>query len=167
MSQTLEMVLRKTGTLTPDELAVSLGQAKARKLKLWDFLVLERQVPEDTLAEAFSQSLKVPRVSIDSRRPSKPPRSKRWPDGSRKHNCLPIRFTGKTLVLAMANPLDQQAIQDVQFASSRQYRARGRVPQRHPERHREVLLVRRPGGGGRAGSDRRGLRAVACRTRRS
>jgi len=66
MSQTLEMVLRQTGALTPDELAVSLGQAKARKLKLWDFLVLERRVSEDVLAEAFSKALNVPRVCIDA-----------------------------------------------------------------------------------------------------
>jgi type IV pilus assembly protein PilB len=119
MSQTLEMVLRQTGALTPDELAVSLGQAKARKLKLWDFLVLERRVSEDVLAEAFSKALNVPRVCIDatSIEASAIEAVAGWL--AQKHTCLPIRFAGKTLVLAMANPLDNTAIQDVQFASSR------------------------------------------------
>ena len=119
MSQTLEMVLRETGALTPDELALSLGQARARKLKLWDFLVLERRVSEEVLAEAFSKALNVPRVSIESTSIEATAIEAVAGWLAQKHTCLPIRFAGKTLVLAMANPLDNTAIQDVQFASSR------------------------------------------------
>src|SRR5688572_20263119 len=119
MSQTLEMVLRQTATLTADELAVSLGRAKARNLPLWDFLILERRVPEDVLAEAFSKALKVPRVDIDATSVEAAAIAAVAGWLAHKHTCLPIRFAGKTLVLAMANPLDNMAIKDVQFASSR------------------------------------------------
>ena len=89
-------------------------------MSLWDILVLERQVPEETLAEAISASLKLPLVRIESLDVDAAAIKALTGWLVRKHNCLPIRFTGKNLVLAMANPLDQQAIQDVQFASSRQ-----------------------------------------------
>jgi type IV pilus assembly protein PilB len=119
MIQTLEMVLRQTATLSADELAVSLGQAKARKLPLWDFLVTERRVPEDVLAEAFSKALHVPRVYIHATAIDAAAVAAVSGWLAQKHTCVPIRFAGKTLVLAMANPLDNTAIQDVQFASSR------------------------------------------------
>jgi type IV pilus assembly protein PilB len=119
MSQTLEMVLRQTATLTADELAVSVGRAKANRLPLWDFLVRERRVPEDVLAEAFSKALKLPRVCIDATSVEAAAIEAVAGWLAHKHTCLPIRFAGKTLVLAMANPLDNVAIKDVQFASSR------------------------------------------------
>jgi type IV pilus assembly protein PilB len=117
------MVLRETATLTPEELAISLGCAKARNLSLWEFLVLERRIPEDILADAFSKALNVARVFIDAM-----PVETAALDAvagwlAHKHTCLPIRFAGKSLVLAMANPLDSVAIQDVQFASSRHVQA--------------------------------------------
>jgi len=119
MSQTLEMVLRQTATLTPDELAASLGRARARNLPLWDFLVLERQIPEDVLANAFSKALNLPRVYIDATSVEAAALEAVAGWLAHKHTCLPIRFAGKALVLAMANPLDSMAIHDVQFASSR------------------------------------------------
>ena len=119
MNQTLEMVLRQTATLTPDELAASLGRARARNLPLWDFLVLERQIPEDALANAFSKALNLPRVDIDATPVDAAALEAVAGWLAHKHTCLPIRFAGKALVLAMANPLDSTAIHDVQFASSR------------------------------------------------
>jgi type IV pilus assembly protein PilB len=119
MNQTLEMVLRQTATLTPDELAASLGRARARNLPLWDFLVLERQIPEDALANAFSKALNLPRVDIEATSVDAAALEAVAGWLAHKHTCLPIRFAGKALVLAMANPLDSTAIHDVQFASSR------------------------------------------------
>jgi type IV pilus assembly protein PilB len=115
----LEGILRRSGTLTEQELDLSLVQASARNMSLWDILVLERQVPEDTLAEAISASLRLPLVRLESLEIEAAAVKAVAGWLVRKHNCLPIRVTGKNLVLAMSNPLDQQAIQDVQFASSR------------------------------------------------
>ena len=120
MSQELVSILRHSGALTSQELEISLGQATARNVPLWDILVLERQVPEDTLAEAFSTWLKLPRVRLDSTEIETAAVKTLTGWLARKHTCLPIRVTAKHIVLAMANPLDRQAIQDVQFASSRQ-----------------------------------------------
>jgi type IV pilus assembly protein PilB len=120
MSQQLELILRRSGTLTSQELELSVGQAKARNISLWELLVLERQVPEETLAAAFSASLNMPHVRLGS--VDVEPAAVQAVAGrlARKHVCLPLRLKGRNLVLAMANPLDRHAIEDVEFASSRQ-----------------------------------------------
>jgi type IV pilus assembly protein PilB len=120
MSRQLEGILRRSGTLTSQELELSLGQASAQNVSLWDLLVLQRQVPEEALADAFSKWLNVPRVQLDSIEVEARALAKVASRLARKHTCLPIRLMGKNLVLAMANPLDRQAIEDVEFASSRQ-----------------------------------------------
>ena len=120
MSRQLEAILRRSGTLTAQELELSLVRATARNVSLWDVLVLERQVPEETLAEAFSTWLKLPRVRLDSIEIEAAAVKTVTGWLARKHTCLPLRLTRKSLVLAMANPLDHKAIEEVQFASSRQ-----------------------------------------------
>src|SRR5580765_5305327 len=121
MSQTL--VPWQPGTLTLNDLEVSLVQATARNLPLLDFLVRERNVSEGTLAETFSQALNLPRVDLSATTVEAPALKAVTGRLALKHTCLPIRLSGKTLVLAMANPLDRAAIQDVEFASSRKVQA--------------------------------------------
>jgi type IV pilus assembly protein PilB len=120
MRQQLEPTRRQSGALTSQELEISLGQANAQKISLWDLLIEQRRLPEETVAEAFSTWLSLPRVRIDS--VSIEPAAVKALAGrlARKHTCLPVRLSGKNLVLAMANPLDRKAIQDVEFASSRE-----------------------------------------------
>ncbi len=119
-SQQLEVILRHSGTLTSQELEQSLSQANGRNISLWQLLVIERQVPEETLADAFSKWLNLERVRLDSLGIEATAVEAVPGRLARKHICLPLRLDGKSLVLAMANPLDGQAIQDVEFASSRQ-----------------------------------------------
>jgi type IV pilus assembly protein PilB len=120
MRQQLEPTLRRSGALTSQELEISLAQANAQKISLWDLLIEQRRLPEETVAEAFSTWLSLPRVRIDS--VAIEPAAVKALAGrlARKHTCLPVRLSGKNLVLAMANPLDRKAIQDVEFASSRE-----------------------------------------------
>ena len=118
MSQTL-IPWQQPGALTSHDLEASLVQATARNLPLLDFLIRERNVPENTLAETFSQALNLPRVDLAATTIEPPALKAVTGRLAAKHTCLPIRFSGKTLVLAMANPLDRAAIQDIEFASSR------------------------------------------------
>lgn len=119
MSQELQTILQRSGALTRHEIDANVREAAARNMSLWDLLVVERQLSEDTLADALSTSLNLPRVDLAAIEIE--PAAIKGVAGwlVRKHICLPIRVTAKHLVLAMSNPLDQQAVQDVQFASSR------------------------------------------------
>jgi type IV pilus assembly protein PilB len=135
MSEQLQAILARTGTLTDQELEVSLRLATARKMSLWDSLVLERQVPEEALAEAFSRELKLPRVRLDAVEIQASAVRAVAAGLARKHTCLPLRLARNKIVLAMSNPLDEDAIQDVQFASSRQVERRDQAAgERHPHR---------------------------------
>jgi len=119
MSDHLATILRVTGALSAEELALSIRQAASRNLPLWDVLVEERRVSEEALAQALAARLKLPRVRIESL--DIQPAAVKAVSGTlaRKHMCLPISIDGRRMVLAMANPLDQQAKQDVQFAANR------------------------------------------------
>ena len=107
MSQQLESTRRRSGTLTSQELEISLGQATARNISLWDVL-LERAGARGHARRRLQRSLNLPLVRIESVEIEAAAVKAVAGWLARKHNCLPIRFTGKNLVVAMANPLDRR-----------------------------------------------------------
>src|ERR1035437_9126443 len=118
MSEQKRSSIQGTGTITPQELKESLEEARARHVSPWDVLIVEKRMSEDALADTFAQWLKLPRVRIASAS-VEPEATKAISEVlARKHTCLPLKAEGKSLLLAMANPWDYEAIQDVQFASS-------------------------------------------------
>jgi type IV pilus assembly protein PilB len=119
MSDQLAQIVRVTGTLSAQELDLGIRQATSRNLSLWDVLVEERRVSEEALAQALAARLNLLTVRIESL--DIQPAALKAVSGTlaRKHICLPISVDGRRMVLAMANPLDEQAKRDVQFASNR------------------------------------------------
>ena len=119
MGDHLAAILRVTGALSAQELELGIRQATSRNLTLWDVLVDERRVSEEALAQALAARLNLLTVRIESL--DIQPAALKAVSGTlaRKHICLPISVDGRRMVLAMANPLDEQAKQDVQFASNR------------------------------------------------
>jgi len=97
----------------------SLRVAKARNISLWELLVLDRLIPEDAVAEGLSKWLNLPSIrltplSLD------PDVVRLLPERVlRRHTCVPVRIAGRTLVLAMADPLNHDAIKDVEFLANR------------------------------------------------
>jgi type IV pilus assembly protein PilB len=82
--------------------------------------VVPRHASEEALARSFSAALNLPYVRIELIEIEAAALQAVSPAIVRRHTCLPIRLEGRKLVLAMSNPLDLDAIHDVQFASSRQ-----------------------------------------------
>jgi type IV pilus assembly protein PilB len=119
MSDQLATILRVTGALSAPELDLSIRQAASRNVALWDVLVDEHRLSEEALAQALAARLNLPRVRIESL--DIQPAAVKALSGTlaRKHVCLPISVDERRIVLAMANPVDQHAKQDVQFASNR------------------------------------------------
>jgi type IV pilus assembly protein PilB len=81
--------------------------------------IIPRLAREEALARSFSAALNLPYVQLDAIGIDAAALDAVSPFVARRHTCLPIRFHGRKLVVAMSNPLDLQAIQDVQFAASR------------------------------------------------
>jgi type IV pilus assembly protein PilB len=78
-----------------------------------------RHGSEEALARSLSAALKLPYVRLESIDVVADALDAVPPAVVRRHTCLPLGFDGRKLVLAMPNPLDLHAIQDVQFAANR------------------------------------------------
>ncbi len=117
MSKKLAPLLLQTGILNQQELEDSLEQARRRGKTLWDVLIEEKKVSEESLAETFSKWLKLPRVRIASAAADPEAIKLVSEELCRRHIVLPMKIEGRSLLVAMANPTDFEAQQDVQFAA--------------------------------------------------
>jgi type IV pilus assembly protein PilB len=86
-------------------------------------LPVPRHASEEALARSFSEALRLPYVRLESIEIDAAALQAVSEGVARRHTCLPIRLEQRKLVLAMSNPLDLHAIQDVQFAASRRVEA--------------------------------------------
>jgi type IV pilus assembly protein PilB len=124
-------VLKEDGTVTKNTESVSLQRPRALQSELEegialarqkgispiDLLVSHKQFSEEALAEGFADWLKLPRVRLASLTLDPEATKAVSEKMARKHECLPLKIEGRTLIMAMANPADYDAIQDVQFVS--------------------------------------------------
>jgi type IV pilus assembly protein PilB len=117
MSKKLAPLLVQTGILTQKELDHSLELAKKKNISLLDVILQEKQVSEEELADTFARWLRLPRVRLATTVVENDATKAINEELAHKHLCLPLKLEGKTLILAMANPADYDAIQDVQFVS--------------------------------------------------
>jgi len=117
MSKQLGSLLLQSGIVDQEQLEAHLEQARKRNVPLWDIVLAEKQISEESLADAFSRWLRVPRVRMASVQIDPETLKGVTEELARKHICIPIKVEGKSLVVAMANPSDFGALQDLQFAS--------------------------------------------------
>ena len=117
MTSNVETVAIQTGVISPGELTESIEQARQRHVSLLDLVIGEKKYSEDALAEGLAQWLKLPRVRLASVTLEPEAAKVISEELALKHLCLPLKIEGGTLVLAMADPADYDAVQDVQFAS--------------------------------------------------
>jgi type IV pilus assembly protein PilB len=116
MSKELGALLLQAGIVDQKQLEESLDQARRRNVSLWDIVLEEKQISEESLAEAFARWQKIPRVRLASTAVEPEALKKISEELARKHICLPLKTEGRSVVVALANPADYSALQDVQFA---------------------------------------------------
>src|SRR5512147_1255004 len=108
MSSSLGNLLLNAGIVDQQQLEDHLDTARRRNMSLWNYILDEKQISEEALAEAFSTWLKVPRVRLASAQVD-PEAVKAVPEElARKHVCFPLKIEGKSLVVALANPVDYE-----------------------------------------------------------
>ena len=83
-----------------------------------EVLVKEERVPEDAIADAFTERLKVPRARVAAFLLDEEALRKVPERLARKHQCLPLAIEGRLLVVAMVDPIDYLAIRDIEFAAA-------------------------------------------------
>jgi type IV pilus assembly protein PilB len=103
---------------TQEEMKEYAALARRKRIPLMDLLIKDRQYSEEALADAFVDWLKLPRVRIASLTLDPEAAKAISEKVAIKHACLPLKLDDAgRLVVAMANPADYDAIQDVQFVS--------------------------------------------------
>ncbi|MBI4540535.1 MAG: type IV-A pilus assembly ATPase PilB [Gemmatimonadetes bacterium] len=105
----------REGLITEEQLEKALQDAKASNTRIGFSLVKLGFVAEDELTRMLARQYRVPAVDLDKVNVD-PKVIKLVPaDVALKHLVLPLRRVGRTLTVAMANPTDLGAIDDLKF----------------------------------------------------
>ncbi|MCK6683926.1 MAG: type IV-A pilus assembly ATPase PilB [Thermoanaerobaculia bacterium] len=115
MAVRLGDLLLKAKLITPDQLNEALKQQKDSGIKLGEALIRLGFVSEDDITETLSAQFGVPTINL-SHFEIDPNVLKLVPaDVSRKYNIIPVNKTGATLTIAMADPTNVFAMDDLKF----------------------------------------------------
>jgi type IV pilus assembly protein PilB len=109
-----ELCVRE-GLITQEQLQKGLAEARSSNTRLGIVLVKLGFVEEDELTRALARQYRVPAVDLEKVQVD--PRILKLVSGdvAFKHLVLPLRRMGRTLTVAMANPSDLGAIDDLKF----------------------------------------------------
>src|SRR5205807_3697 len=115
MSVRLGELLTKASLISPDQLKEALKLQKDTGGKLGETLIKLGFVAEEDITECLSQQFGVPSINlahfeIDSSVIKLIPA-----DVARKYNILPVNKTGATITIAMADPTNVFAMDDIKF----------------------------------------------------
>jgi type II secretory ATPase GspE/PulE/Tfp pilus assembly ATPase PilB-like protein/CheY-like chemotaxis protein len=118
MSKLADSTIALQRTVAPRaDIEEGIVLARQKGISAIDLLLNKKNFSEEALAEGFSEWLKMPRVRLASMTLDAEAARAISEEVALKHLCLPLKIEGGTLVMAMANPADYDAIQNVQFAS--------------------------------------------------
>ena len=108
-------LLVREGLISSDQLAAALQDARQNNTRIGYSLVKLGCIPEAELTRALAKQYRVPAVDLD--RVVIDPKIIKLiaPDQALKHLVLPLRRVGRTLTVAMANPTDAGAIDNLKF----------------------------------------------------
>jgi len=108
-------LLLEAGLITVDQLNTGLELQQKTKKRLGQALIDLKFVTEEDIAVILALQLKIPVVDIHNT-PVEPEAVELLPEKfAKKYTCLPIKVENRTLTLAMADPLDLNAIDDIRF----------------------------------------------------
>ncbi len=105
----------REGLITEEQLQEALAESKASKSRLGYTLVKLGFVDEEELTRMLARQYRVPAVDLE--KVTVDPKTLKIVPGETafKHLVLPLRKVGRTLTVAMANPTDLGAIDDLKF----------------------------------------------------
>ncbi|MGD2121166.1 MAG: type IV-A pilus assembly ATPase PilB [Gemmatimonadota bacterium] len=105
----------REGLITQGQLEEALEESKQSKTRIGFALVKLGFVAEDQLTRALAKQFRVPAVDLEKVKVEEKI-LRLVPEGvAMKHRVLPLRKVGRTLTVAMANPTDMGAIDNLKF----------------------------------------------------
>ncbi len=105
----------REGLITEDQLHKGLAEARTSKSRLGYALVKLGFVDEEELTRMLAKQYRVPAVDLEKVNLDPKILKTITGDVALKHLVLPLRKVGRTLTVAMANPTDLGAIDDLKF----------------------------------------------------
>jgi len=105
------------GLITQEQLQEALQKAKEEGTRIGYTLVDEGMVAEEELTRMLSKQYRVPAVDLDKVEVSEKVLKLVPAEMAFKHLVLPLRKVGRTLTVAMANPSDLSAVDDLKFVT--------------------------------------------------
>jgi len=105
----------REGLISEGQLKEGLAEAKARGHRIGYALVDLGFVAEEDLTRMLSRQYRVPAVDLDKFNVDSKIIKLISPEVAQKHLVLPLRRVGRTLTVAMTNPTDFSAIDDLKF----------------------------------------------------
>ena len=107
-------VLRKEGQILTSQLNEAIAIQKRTRQRLGSILIRLGYIEDDTIVKVLSRIHNYPAVDI-AKEPPNPQVFKTVPfDVVKKYCALPLRVTGKTLQVTMAEPTDTAAVEQLQ-----------------------------------------------------
>jgi type IV pilus assembly protein PilB len=110
-------LLIEQGKLSPAQLQTALAKQRETKGRVGETLIQLGFITEGELFAILTSQLGLPHVDPAQTPPDADALALIPAAVARKYTCLPIRFEGKRLIVAMADPLDYDAIKDLGFCS--------------------------------------------------
>ena len=113
----LGAILLETGIVTPEQLEIALAEQRRTESgkRIGEVLVGLRFISEPDLLKALSQQLDCPIVDLNQEPPDSEALGIVPSEFAMRHNLIPLRRNDETLVVAMADPLDIHAMDDLRL----------------------------------------------------
>jgi len=115
MSVRLGELLTKASLITQDQLKEALRVQKETGGKLGETLIKLQFVSEEDITECLSQQFGVPSINLQHFEIDPSVIKLISGDVARKYNILPVNKTGATITIAMADPTNVFAMDDIKF----------------------------------------------------
>jgi len=110
-------ILIAEGLLTDKDLQDALAAQKIQDKKFGKVLISMGLVNDQQLGRALSKQLNIPFVNLEDTRVSQEAIDLVPVKIAEKYNLIPIKKKDKNLVVAMSNPLEYDAVQDLRFVT--------------------------------------------------
>jgi type IV pilus assembly protein PilB len=120
MKTRLGELLVQQGILKEEELQYFLEKQKTSKKRLGELLVEAKAVTKTDLVQILSSQLGIPYLDLETT-VIEPEALALFPEAfARKYTCIPVSLHENTLTVAMADPLNLTALEDLRFSTNKE-----------------------------------------------
>jgi len=115
MAEKKDRPLIQAGGLSVEEIKNAIVKSTAENRSLVESVLADDRVSEEGLADSLAAYARFPRVNLASANIDPEAVKLLSQEMARRYFCIPIRVEGRHVLVAMANPTDYRAMQEIEF----------------------------------------------------